>query len=41
MTTGCGVVMAVPVALRTRDRRAGIPFGPALAAGTVVALVLG
>ena len=36
-----GVVMAVPVALRTRDRRAGIPFGPALAAGTVVALVLG
>jgi len=36
-----GVVMAVPVALRTRDRRAGIPFGPALAAGTVIALVLG
>lgn len=36
-----GVVMAVPVALRTRDRRAGIPFGPALAAGTVVALVVG
>jgi leader peptidase (prepilin peptidase)/N-methyltransferase len=36
-----GVVMAVPVALRTRNRSAGIPFGPALAAGTVVALVLG
>ena len=35
-----GVVAALPVAVRTRDRRAGIPFGPALAAGTVLALIL-
>jgi leader peptidase (prepilin peptidase)/N-methyltransferase len=36
----CGAVVAIPVAVRARDRRAGIPFGPALAAGTVLALVL-
>lgn len=35
-----GVVAALPVAVRTRDRRAGIPFGPALAAGNVLALLL-
>ena len=28
-----GAVMAMPVAVRARDRRACIPFGPALAAG--------
>jgi leader peptidase (prepilin peptidase)/N-methyltransferase len=36
-----GAAMAVPVALKARDRRAGIPFGPALCAGTVVVLLVG
>jgi prepilin signal peptidase PulO-like enzyme (type II secretory pathway) len=31
----------VVAAARASDRRATIPFGPALAAGTVVALLLG
>ncbi len=35
-----GAAIAVPVALHARDRHAGIPFGPALAAGTVLALAL-
>ena len=30
-----------PVAVRARNRHASIPFGPALAAGTVLALLLG
>jgi leader peptidase (prepilin peptidase)/N-methyltransferase len=35
-----GLLIAVPVAVRARDRRAAIPFGPALAAGTVLTLAV-
>jgi len=35
-----GVLLALPVALRARSRQASIPFGPALAAGTVLTLLL-
>ena len=35
-----GAIVALVMVARTRDRRVGIPFGPALSAGTVLALVL-
>jgi leader peptidase (prepilin peptidase)/N-methyltransferase len=35
-----GLLLAVPVAVRARSRRAAIPFGPALAAGTVLTLAV-
>ena len=35
-----GALIALPVAVRARSTKASIPFGPALAAGTVLALLL-
>jgi leader peptidase (prepilin peptidase)/N-methyltransferase len=35
-----GAIVAVPVALRARDRHAGIPFGPPLALGAVITLMV-